>query len=85
MPITVTVCVGSSCHIRGSREVIKRFAEIIKAERLENEVVLAGSFCLERCGEHMNWRFDDEDISSVSVEQAEQTLQEKLQEVINKT
>jgi NADH:ubiquinone oxidoreductase subunit E len=85
VPITVTVCVGSSCHIRGSRAVLKRFAEIIKAEKLENEVVLAGSFCMERCGEHMNWRFDNEDVSSTSVEHAEQTLRGKLKEVINET
>jgi NADH:ubiquinone oxidoreductase subunit E len=58
--------------------VLKRLAEIIKAEKLEDEVALVGSFCMERCGESMNWKFNDEDISSQSVEEAEQTLREKL-------
>ena len=80
MPVKVTVCVGSSCHIRGSRAVLKRFAEIIQAENLENEVALVGSFCMERCGESMNWKFDDEEISSTSVEEAEETLRSKLAE-----
>ena len=85
MPIKVTVCVGSSCHIRGSRDVLKRFEEIIKTESLDSEVALVGSFCMERCGEWMNWRFNDEDISSDSVEEAEKTLRSKLLEAGKKT
>lgn len=76
--ITVTVCVGSSCHVRGSRGVLKRFAEIIKAENLEGKVALVGSFCMERCDEGMNWRFDEEGISSGSVEEAVETLRSRL-------
>ena len=80
MSVKVTVCVGSSCHIRGSRSVLKRFAEILRAEGLEEKVALVGSFCMERCGECMNWKFDDEDISSANVEEAERTLRSKLAE-----
>ena len=80
MPAKVTVCVGSSCHIRGSRAVLTRFAEIIEAENLRDEVSLVGSFCMERCGESMNWKFNDEDVSSRNVEEAEQTLRRKLVE-----
>jgi len=77
----VRTCVGSSCHVRGSRAVLKRFAEIIKTENLEDEVVLLGSFCLERCGECMNWKFNDEDFSSRTAEEAEEMLRRKLAEV----
>ena len=85
MPAKISVCVGSSCHVRGSRAVLKRFAEIIKAENLDNEVALLGSFCMEHCGECMNWKFNDEDISSTTVEEAEKTLRSKLTEVTKKT
>ncbi len=81
MPVKVTVCVGSSCHVRGSRAVLQRFAEIIKAEGLDDEVALIGSFCMERCGEGMNWKFDDQDVASASVDEAEETLRRKLLEV----
>lgn len=77
----VTVCVGSSCHVRGSRALLKRFAEILKAENLEDRVALLGSFCMERCGESMNWQFNDQDISSSSVDEAEATLRSKLSEI----
>jgi NADH:ubiquinone oxidoreductase subunit E len=81
VPLKITVCVGSSCHIRGSRAVLKRFAEILKAEGLDGEISLGGSFCMERCGESMNWKFDGQDCSSASVEEAEATLRIKLAEV----
>ena len=82
MPVKITVCVGSSCHVRGSRAMLKRFTEVIKAERLEDEVVLLGSFCMERCGETMNWKFNEEDISSENLEDAEKTLRNKLVETV---
>jgi NADH:ubiquinone oxidoreductase subunit E len=78
--IEITVCVGSSCHVRHSRDMLRRFAEIIKTEHLEDKLTLVGSFCMERCGEGMNWRFGGDDITSSSVEQAEQTLRKKIEE-----
>jgi len=60
--------------------VLKRFAEIIKDEKLEDEVALVGSFCRERCGEGMNWKFNDEEITSFSAQEAEETFRSKLAE-----
>lgn len=79
MPCKVTVCVGSSCHIRGSRAVLKRFEDVIKNEGLADQLVLAGSFCLERCGENMNWKFEDEYIASATVAEAEEALRARLE------
>lgn len=84
MTLKVTVCVGSSCHVRGSRAVLNRFAQILESERLQEDVALLGSFCMERCGETMNWRLDGQEFSSKSVEEAEQTLRDKLHEVVKK-
>ena len=80
MPVKVTVCVGSSCHIRGSRAVLKRFAEIVQADDLQEEVALGGAFCMERCGECVNWKFDDEQISNANLADAEATLRRRLAE-----
>jgi len=85
VPVTVTVCVGSSCHIRSSRDLLRRFDEIIKAENLKDRVALVGSFCMERCGEGMNWKFNEEEITSTSVEEAEETLRSKLAEAAEET
>ena len=80
MSVKVTVCVGSSCHVRGSRSVLARFSEILEEQGVPYRVSLVGCFCMDRCGERMNWKFEDQDISSTSAEEAEQTLREKLAE-----
>jgi NADH:ubiquinone oxidoreductase subunit E len=78
----VTVCVGSSCHIKGARQVIERFSELTRAHGLESRVELKGSFCMERCGEGLNWQIDEEPITSASVEQAVETF---LRRFVSKT
>jgi NADH:ubiquinone oxidoreductase subunit E len=78
---TVTVCVGSSCHIKGSRQMIMRFDELLKEHNLEDKIELRGSFCMERCGEGLNWEIGDLPITSKSVEEAVKTFKEKLLEL----
>jgi len=75
---TVTVCVGSSCHIKGARKVIMRFNELLKQHGLEETVELKGSFCMERCGEGVNWQIDDEPLTSSSVEEAVETFTRRI-------
>jgi NADH:ubiquinone oxidoreductase subunit E len=74
--VTVTVCVGSSCHIKGARDLITRFNDLLKEHALEDRVELKGSFCMERCGEGLNWQIDDEAHTSASVEEAVCAFQE---------
>ena len=80
--VTVTVCVGSSCHIKGSRDVIMRFNELLKEYDLANEVELKGSFCMERCGEGVNWQINDEPVTSSEVEEAVKTFRKRIVEPI---
>ncbi len=82
--ITVTVCVGSSCHIKGAREMIARFNEFLNKESLEGKVELKGSFCMERCGEGINWKIDDEIFSSSSVEEGAKMFLKKVQGLVRK-
>ena len=45
----IQVCVGSSCHIKGSPEIVELLEEAIAAEGLEDSVTLVGSFCIGKC------------------------------------
>lgn len=45
----IQVCVGSSCHLKGSAEVVELFQKAIEDNHLENEITLAGSFCTGKC------------------------------------
>ena len=76
--VTVTVCVGSSCHIKGARDVIDRFNRLLKDNQLAEKVELKGSFCMERCGEGVNWQINDLPLTSVSVESAVKTFQQRV-------
>lgn len=55
----ITVCIGSSCHIKGSRVVVDRLKKLIEEAHLENKVELAGAFCMNRCQEGVCVTVDD--------------------------
>ena len=47
--IFVQVCVGSSCHLKGSADIVELFEKAVKDHNIEDEVVLSGSFCIGKC------------------------------------
>ena len=47
--LIVQVCVGSSCHLRGSEEIVALLESAIAENHLEEDVVLTGSFCIGKC------------------------------------
>ena len=47
--LKVTVCIGSSCHIKGSRQVVQQLQELIAEKGLGEKVELAGTFCMGNC------------------------------------
>ena len=63
----VTVCIGSSCHIKGSRQVVEKLQEMIAEKGLEEKVELGGTFCLGNCQRGVSVTVDDA-LHSVSPE-----------------
>ena len=47
----VTVCIGSSCHIKGSRQVVEELQYLIAQNELKDKVELSGTFCMGKCQE----------------------------------
>lgn len=47
----VEICIGSSCHVKGAGQVLDTIRSRVKADGLENEVELAGRFCIGKCTE----------------------------------
>lgn len=45
----VTICIGSACHLKGSREIITQLQSFVKEEHVEDKVDLNGSFCSGNC------------------------------------
>lgn len=76
--VTVSVCVGSSCHLKGAEDVITGLMELIRKSGIESCVELKGCFCLGRCTEGVTIKVDDEIIASVSKESLPQVFEEKI-------
>lgn len=71
--VTLNVCIGSACHIKGSYNVINSFQDIIKNRGLEDRVVVKAAFCLGQCTKAVSVKIDEEDeIYSVNESNAEE-------------
>ena len=47
--LKITVCIGSSCHIKGSRQVVEQLQYLISENNLGDKVELGGTFCMGKC------------------------------------
>lgn len=56
----ITVCIGSSCHIKGSRQVVQLLQELIEKNNLGDKVELGGTFCMNKCQQGVCVTVDDE-------------------------
>ncbi len=55
----ITVCIGSSCHIKGSRQVVEQIQYLIKENNLDDKVELGGTFCMGNCQKGVCVTVDD--------------------------
>ena len=65
--MTITICIGSSCHLKGSRTIIQKLEELITERQLNEKIELNGSFCMGGCSNGVCVKINDE-LFSVSPE-----------------
>lgn len=56
----ITVCIGSSCHIKGSRQVVEQLQYLIRENNISDKAELAGTFCMGKCQQGVCVTVDDE-------------------------
>jgi len=56
----VTICIGSSCHLKGSRQVVEQLQYLIAEHQLKDRIELAGTFCMGKCQTGVNVTVDGE-------------------------
>lgn len=61
--IKVTICIGSSCHVKGSRKVVEELQYLIAENNLKDQVELAGTFCMGTCDQGVCVTLDDKKFS----------------------
>ena len=45
----ITICIGSSCHLKGSRQIVEELQRLVAEHQLKDKVELAGQFCMGNC------------------------------------
>ncbi len=55
----ITVCIGSSCHIKGSRQIVEQLQYLINENKLNDKVTLGGTFCMGKCQQGVCVTVDD--------------------------
>jgi len=74
---TITVCIGSSCHLKGSRQVIEKLQELIADNDMKDKIDLSGTFCMGECMKGVCVKLDGE-LFSLSPETTEEFFNTKV-------
>ena len=75
----VQVCVGSSCHLKGSEEIVELFQKAVETHHLEQEITLVGSFCIGKCNRvGVTVQFDDNIVTGVTKENFKEIFSENV-------
>lgn len=73
----ITVCIGSSCHIKGSRQVVEQLQYLINKNELNDVVELGGTFCMGNCQKGVCVTIDNE-FYSVTPETVDQFFEKEV-------
>lgn len=73
----VTICIGSACHLKGSREIIQKMQELVKANGVSDKVDLNGAFCSGNCVNGVCVTIDGE-LFSLSPETTEEFFNKEI-------
>lgn len=73
----VIICIGSSCHLKGSLQVVEKLQALVKENHLEDKVELGGTFCMGDCVNGVNVTVDGEK-HSVSPDTTEEFFQKEI-------
>lgn len=78
----VTICIGSSCHLKGSRQVIEELQSLVAENDLKDKVELCGAFCMKNCVNGVSVTVDDK-LFSVKPETAKTFFKDEILSKVN--
>ncbi|MGN1410348.1 MAG: (2Fe-2S) ferredoxin domain-containing protein [Eubacteriales bacterium] len=77
--MVIEICVGSSCHLKGSHDIIELMQKAIADNNLESDVTLAGSFCTGKCNrEGVTITVDDVIYTGITRENFKEFFNDKI-------
>lgn len=79
----IQICVGSSCHIKGSPEIVELLQKAVAEHNLEDEITLAGSFCIGKCNRiGVTVQVDDNIHTGITKENFKEFFKENVLDII---
>ena len=82
--VLVKICVGSSCHLRGSAKIVELLQKTVAKNNLGDKVTLAGSFCARKCNrEGVTIVVDNEVCTGITEENFDEFFSQKIMMKIN--
>ena len=77
----ITVCIGSSCHLKGSRQIVEQLQYLIAENNLGDKVDLGGTFCMGKCQQGVCVTVDEE-FYSVTPDNVKSFFEENILSVL---
>ena len=80
----IQICVGSSCHLKGAPEIVELLEKAVADNHLEEEIPLAGSFCIGKCNRvGVTVQVDDDVHTGITRESFNEFFKENVLDVLN--
>ena len=81
--LIVQVCVGSSCHLKGSEAIVGLLESAIAENHIEDDIVLTGSFCIGKCNRvGVTVQVNDDIHVGITTENFRDFFKEKILDVV---
>ena len=82
----IQICVGSSCHIKGSSEIVELIQAAVAEHGLDDEITLAGSFCIGKCNRMgVTVQVDDDIHTGITRENFKEFFKENVLDVLKQS
>lgn len=77
--VTIHVCIGSACHLKGAYNVIDKLNQLIESGKLTDKIEIKAALCLGKCTEAVSARLDDEEqIISITEKNTEEFFKTEI-------
>ena len=81
----IQICIGSSCHLKGSPEIVELLQKAVAEYKLEDEITLAGSFCIGKCNRvGVTVQVDDDIHTGITRENFKEFFKENVLDILNR-
>jgi NADH:ubiquinone oxidoreductase subunit E len=75
--MTINVCIGSACHLKGSYSVINALQSLVEEHDVGEQVEISAVFCLGHCTQAVSVQIEgEEQVHSLNVDNAQRFFEE---------